>query len=39
MNEEKYLHDHTMILSKILQTNVDLKMMILNEHLAEIVQN
>ena len=36
LGEEKYLHDHTNMLEKILKNNFDLKMMMVNEYIEEI---
>jgi hypothetical protein len=33
LGEEKYLHDHTNMLEKILKNNIDLRTMMIQEHL------
>jgi DNA-directed RNA polymerase beta' subunit len=37
LGDEKYLHDQTTILGRILQINFDLKMIMIQERLAEII--
>ena len=38
MGDDKYLHDQTSILGKILQINEDLKLMIITERVEELAQ-
>mgnify|MGYP001319085722 CR=1 FL=1 len=38
MGDEKYLHDHTSILGKILQINDDLRMSVIFERVNELVE-
>ena len=37
LGDEKYLHDHTNMLDRILKNNIELKAMMIQDHLEEIV--
>ncbi len=37
LGDEKYLHDHTNMMERILKNNIELKAMMIQDHLEEIV--